>query len=436
MDFILTASGLNSQGKTMNIIWKKLEILLIFTGAVIFSASAMAQGIVFRGSGAVNESMGGASAACPLSALGAMCWNPATMSAFYGTTVDIDLGLALPYTTISSQLPDALGGYGGGTSHSESGAAPLPNIAIVRREEGSPWVFGFAFGTTGGAKTNYSASTITENPILCDQALPNGMKVGYGNVNSTVQILQVSANVGYSFTDKLSFACGPSLLMADLNCDPLYVIEGQGSPNVAERGTGNRYSFGGGFQAGLYYDTLAGWRFGVSYKSQNWVEDVRFKTLNGGVQKLDLDYPAILSFGACWYGWEKWVLAFDMRYFFFESAGYDIMGWKDVFSFNFGIQRELSDRLSLRVGYSVNENQLDSSFSRGSLVVPLLPRHALFTGMSFKIDEHMTLNLTYGHIFKGTVTGCYMGKGYEQLGGYVTNTAEADEVVAGVSFNF
>lgn len=420
----------------MKLLLKKLEILLIFTGAVLMAASVTAQGIVFRGAGAVNESMGGASTACPLSAMGAMYWNPATMSGFYGTTVDVDLGLALPRTTIGSQLPDALGGYGGGSSHSESGAVPLPNVAILRREEGSPWMFGFSFGAAGGAKTNYSPSTITENPILSDATLPNGMQVGYGSVNSTVQILQMTANVGYAFTDKLSFAIGPSMMMADLNCDPLYIVDGHGSPNLAERGTGNRYSFGGGFQTGLYYDTLAGWRFGVSYKSQQWIEPVRFKSPNGGIEKLNLDFPPILSLGACWYGWDKWVFAWDVRYFFFESAGYDKMGWRNAVSFNMGVQRQLTDRLSLRAGYSVNENQLDQSFSRGNIGVPLIPQHALFLGSSFRIDEHMTFNLTYGHIFKATSNGCYLGKGYEQLGGYVTNTAEADEVVAGVSFNF
>ena len=400
---------------------------LIFAAGIFSVCQAWGQGIAFRGAGAVNESMGGASTACPLSATGALYWNPATMSAFHGTVVDVDLGIALPSSSISSTLPNDLGG---GTTDSESGAVPLPNVSFIRHLDESPWAFGFYFGAIGGSKTNFPEASLTENPLLSKS------DYGYGNLNSSVQIFQIGANMSYSFSDKFSMSFGPSLIMADLNCDPLYVVDGYGAPGAAIRGTGNRFVFGGGFQVGFFYDTQAGWRFGLNYKSQNWLEPLRFQAEGGKELSLHLDYPAILSFGASWYGWEKWTFAWDFRYFFHENAGFDALGWHDMFAFAMGVQREITDRWSWRVGYSMNENQLDGSFSRANIATPLVPRHAFFTGTSFRVDEHMTFSITYGHIFKATSSGCYFGEGREALGGNVSIASEADEVVAGVSFNF
>ncbi|MDO4629047.1 MAG: outer membrane protein transport protein, partial [Planctomycetia bacterium] len=295
-----------------------ISSLILFSLILLMSVSSVfAQGVAFRGAGAVNESMGGAAAACPLSATGALYWNPATMNAFHGTTVDVDLGLALPETTISSRLPDAMGGFGGSETKSDTGAVPIPNVAIIRHYDDSPFAFGFSFGAVGGARTNYTDSHLTENPILSNDTLPNGMKVGYGNLNSSIQLLQIAANLSYAVTDKFSLSIGPTLTMGEVSCDPLYVIEGHSTPDTAIHGAGNRYVFGAGFQVGFYYDTKMGWSFGGSYKSPNWIEDIEYQSNHHENTELKLDYPSIITLGACWYGWDKWTFAWDVRYFLY-----------------------------------------------------------------------------------------------------------------------
>ncbi|MDD4033102.1 MAG: hypothetical protein PHS48_07655, partial [Bacteroidales bacterium] len=62
-----------------------LRKFFIATGLVVWIMSDLeisAQGILLRGMGAVNESMGGAAVAAPLDATGAIYWNPASISAF------------------------------------------------------------------------------------------------------------------------------------------------------------------------------------------------------------------------------------------------------------------------------------------------------------------------------------------------------------------
>lgn len=410
-----------------------ISFILLF----VCVSQSLAQGVMFRGAGAVNQSMGGAATAAPLSAGGALYWNPATMSQFYGTSIDIDLGIAMPESSISSTLPAAYGGVGGGTTESDTGAIPIPNVAIVRRQEDSPVAVGFSFGATGGAKTNYESAPWYSNPILSSGPVAQlgGAEVGYGNLSSSVQILQLGGHMSYSLTEKLSFSFSPILTIGEIACDPLYLVEGHQTPDTAIHSPGGRYVWGAGFMVGMFYDTQCGWRFGLSYKSQNWIEPIEFNTTYGK-QTLKLDLPAVLSLGLSYDGFERWLFACDFRYYFHEDAGFDQVGWSDMFAMSLGAQYQLTERVALRVGYSMNENQLDSLFSRACIAVPLIPQHALFVGGSYRFDEHMVFHLTYGHVFKATASGPFGGPAAAALGGDVTIAAEADELAAGVTFNF
>lgn len=419
---------------------KNIVTCMVLLFILFFSSAVWSQGVVFRGMGAVNESMAGASTACPIDAAGALYWNPATMSGLLNSEVSVNFGLVLPSMSISSQLPDFMGGYGGGSMDGEAGAVPAPSIAIVKKLDDSRWSWGLNLGVIGGAKANYGGASLTDNPILSSASAPVLGKVGYGNISSDIQILQMAPSLAYQVTDKLSIGFGPTITMAYLNCSPLYVIDGYSHPNDAVKGAGSRWAWGGGFQVGVYYDTMTGWRFGASYKSQNWMEDFRLKVVdnegNPQVLKLDLDYPAILSFGTSYAGWEKWLFAFDMRYFFFEEAKYAPLGWENGFSFSFGVQRIVTEKLSLRAGYCYNQNPIREMATRENIASPLMPGHALFTGFSYRLYENMLIHLTYGHVFEATSQGPYFGESMAGLGGYVRSEVSANLLTAGVSMAF
>ena len=173
------------------------------------------------------------------------------MMGLYRSEVSLGLGLCLPDTTISSTLPN---GVGGGETSSETGAIPIPSVALVKRDPCSRVAFGISFGAVGGARTNYPASSIgsnglPDNPILSTQNL-GGMQYGYGNLNSCIELLQVAPSVAFSITDRLSVAFGPTISMGDLSCDPLFIVEGASDPSNTIYGAGSRWMWGAGFQAG------------------------------------------------------------------------------------------------------------------------------------------------------------------------------------------
>jgi long-chain fatty acid transport protein len=120
--------------------------------------------------GAVNRSMAGASVAAPLDALGAIYWNPATLSGLENS--DMELGTAVAYTSyhVASFLPTDAFGPGMpsrpmyGRTRSNSGVGLLPAMAVFYKPEDSPWCVAFGGFGAGGLFTNLPATP--GNPIL------------------------------------------------------------------------------------------------------------------------------------------------------------------------------------------------------------------------------------------------------------------------------
>src|SRR5262245_41904281 len=86
---------------------------LVIAVAFLITASARAQfGTVLSGTGTVNRSMGGASTAAPLSAAGALYWNPATLTGLDRSQIEIGAELLFANTDLSSSVPANLFGPG------------------------------------------------------------------------------------------------------------------------------------------------------------------------------------------------------------------------------------------------------------------------------------------------------------------------------------
>lgn len=401
--------------------------------------TVLAQGLTFRAAGPVNASMGGASTACPIDAAGALYWNPATMMGLSNSQLSAGLEMLMPTSEISSTLPN---GMGGGTTKGECGANPVPAVALVCRDPGSCFAWGFFMGIIGGSKTNYAPSeSIMDNPILCNKEF-YGHKYGYGNLTSSLQLMQIAPSVAFNITENWSIGGGPTILLGSFDVNPVYYADGYGNPdgeNGLLRGAGSRWAWGAGFQIGTYYDTHMGWRFGVNYKSQMWAEDFRMVCTapNGSTEELalDIDGPAVLTCGVSYDGFARWLFSFDVRYFFNKAAGLDLLHWNDIFSFNFGIQHQLTERLALRAGYVYSQLPYDEAATRENLLSPLIPEHALFFGGSYRLSA-LSFHATYGYMFKNTTTGPYGGYNAAALGGSVSSTIGSHSVAMGVSVDF
>ena len=403
---------------------RTLALCSVFCTILFFSETANAQGVLFRGVGAVSESFGGATTAAPLDSAGALYWNPASISGLKHSEMQFGVGIVMSETELSSTL----GPYSGKTEGS-AGSIPAPSAAMVWKMPNNRWTLGFMFAGIGGASTMYPADPI--NPIMSPLAGVSGVRT------SNVQILQVLPTVSYQLTKRLSLGITPTLDVGKLEIHPSAIA------NSAEP-TGTRYLWGAGVNAGLFYQADNCFNYGFSIKSPQWIEKVMVYDSSGS-HYLDLDLPLTLSTGVSYTGFRNTVLAVDFRYFDwgntpgFRDAGFDAagnfvgLGWQNIFSVAMGVERKISDRLKLRMGYCFNENPIKAENSVYNVASPLLMEHTISCGASWTFAREWDLAIAYTHAFQKDITGPLdPANGI----GTVTNSAAADIINASVIKRF
>lgn len=400
----------------------------------------LAQGFVLPGAGPINNSMGGAAVAAPLDATGAIHWNPATISGLPQSRVDIGAGLI----NVRHKAYSTVGAVSGDT-RSSAGWTPLPAIAAVAKQPDSPMTIGLGLNTIGGFFVNFPAST--SNPIF--MAPP----AGFGNVYSRLSILQIAPTAAYQLSKHVSVGVSPTVTIADLQANPF----GPGPPNkdgTFPAGYNSRLRYGMGVHAGIYVTTDSDWNFGFSVKSPQWFEKFHFNSVDsdGTPRKLtvNLEYPTILSLGTSYTGFDKWLLAADVRWlnygstpFFGDPAGFNAaggvsgLGWKSVFALALGAQYQINDMMSVRMGYTWNENPIPESKTFFSLQAPAIQTNSLSLGATMKLNKAMQMHVAWQHFFSNSIAGPFYAPGVGPVAGTNLKIRESiDFIFTGMSIVF
>ena len=385
---------------------------------VVGSTQVDAQGIALNGIGPINQSMGGASVAAPIDAAGALHWNPASISGLQHGETSFGATLALASANVTSAItaPFPLAG----NDRSESGVAPIPYAAFVDRDPGSRFTYGLGLYGIGGFRANYPSSQ--SNPVLTPQP-PLG--VGVGKLTGEAELLQIVPTLSFALSERLSVGIAPTITLGRLTADPLLLAapDDANGDSIATypSGRGNRYSWGGGFQTGVYMITENCWHLGASIKSTQWFDRFRFKSSDElgrpRTVSLELEYPTIVSVGAAYSGFENILFAADVRHFGYGDAsglgesGFNPdlsvagLGWRNIFAVAVGTQLRLTDRLLLRLGYNYNENPITVSQVSANVASPVITQHFLNVGTSYFVRDHWIFSLGYTHGFKNEIAG-------------------------------
>jgi long-chain fatty acid transport protein len=347
-------------------------------------ATSYGQGPVVTGVGPVNRSMAGAGTAAPLEAIGALHWNPASISALPHS----EMSFGVELLDVDVDLTSTIGGLANTTS-GDAGFTPIPSIGWVHHIGDTPLTIGLGVNAIAGFKNNLPNDPA--NPLLAA-----------GPAFASAEFLQIVPTLSYALSDRLSIGFAPTVTTASITLDPL-------GPSVvtpaAVAGSGNRMHWGGGFQIGAYYDANEAWKFGFTYKSKQWFESFNF-FVPGGTVRFDLDYPMILSLGTAFTGMEDLTIAADVRYFDFENAdGFRDLGFSSVFAFAIGAQYRITDRLYLRTGYNVNAQPIKSNDALTNIFTPLIQEQNFAVGGTLRLACNVDINVAYVHLFDNTVTG-------------------------------
>ena len=81
------------------------------------------------------------------------------------------------------------------------------------------------------------------------------------------------------------------------------------------------------------------------------------------------------------------------------------LGWESVWILCLGGQWQVTDRLSLRAGYSFNQNPIPDRLSMFNVLAPSIYQNVLNFGGSLRLTESLVGSLTYVHAFDHTISG-------------------------------
>lgn len=405
--------------------WYLSAVLL----SLLVGSQAAAQGTIMQSSGPVNRSMGGASVAAPIDSIGALYWNPATISGMQYSETAFGLDLLFANHTVGSSI-----GPFSGSTEADCGVFPIPNIGWIHHTQNPALTLGFGVNTVAGFGTNLPADP--NNPVLAPA--PSGL----GKITSNALFLQLAPVVSWALRDNFSIAAGPTITTARVDLEP-FVLDSANSNGTYAAGNGTRYHWGGGFQLGTYYIHNDDWRYGASLRSPTWMEQFEYnaedETGMPRTLRADLDLPLIFSLGTSYSGVDDWLLALDVRYLDYENtdgfgdrATFDSTGrltgldYSSVLAVAFGVQREVSERLTLRGGYTYNQNPTRHGETMYTLAAPLIYQHMLSTGASLNFSERLSGNLAYSYDFENTRSGPIVLPGIGAVpGSSVSSTMDA-----------
>jgi long-chain fatty acid transport protein len=141
-------------------------------------------------------------------------------------------------------------------------------------------------------------------------------------------------------------------------------------------------------------------------------------------------------------------LAVDLRYLdyhdatFLGDSGFSPdgavrgAGWRSIFAVALGAQYQLNDAISVRAGYSWNENPIPDSQSFINSLSPVLVEHMLSVGASWNVTEDFALSVAYVHAFENSIEGPIVTPAGAVPGTSVRNSASGDIAVFGASLKF
>lgn len=403
----------------------KTTFLKVF--ALLFSTIIYAQaGHIMQGVGAVNMSMGGAATGQPLDISGAMQWNPAAISTFDEKEFRFDLGLFFSSPELSSSLPAGMLGPGApgvsGTTKDDRGVSPMPALAMLWGNPDSKHTFGVSafgisgFGVTFPEEANNPLSGSfnpmeNSNPINYPQQAQ-----GFGRIESDYMLLQVGLSYSYELSEKFSIGIQPNIDYASLELMP----NPTANPTMAGYpSTDKATSIGFGAQFGLFFDSGNGFKLGASYKTaQNFGEfefDNTYLDNSTGTNKFDMDYPAILSFGAG-YSNDKIDLALDYRTVYYEdtngfsetgwtqTASVAGFGWENISILSAGFQYKGFENLPIRLGYTYSSNPINNDVAFFNVPATAIIKNAYQLGLSYNITDNWRLDGVFHYGTSGDAT--------------------------------
>ncbi len=416
-------------------------------GATMLAGPALAtQGYFPHAFGLKSKGMAGSDVAFAQSAM-TIAVNPAGLS-------DVDDQLNVGVTAFSpNRKYSATPGAGfsfvdpaGRTSKKTLFA--IPNFGVSKKLSDRVTV-GFALYAAGGMNTTYSAGAVRPSCLAPGMPSTSGVFCG-GKAGIDLMQVGLSPALSYKISDVLSVGIAPIFSISRFKAEGLAAF-GAGSTDAANLSNrGYDWAFGVGGRAGFQVKPSEMFSFGAYYQSRIYMS--KFKKYRGlFAEQGDFDIPASAGGGIAFKPSSALTLTGSYKHVWYSKvksignagsltgglganngAGF---GWKDVDVFAVGAQYDVNDKLTVRAGYSYNNNPIGDSEVMFNILAPAVVKHHFTGGFSYDISERVTLDFAgmFAPSSKSQGTVVTAAPAFTQT---ITDTMWQAEVAAGITWKF
>ncbi|AXY58094.1 long-chain fatty acid transporter [Acinetobacter chinensis] len=376
--------------------------------ALISTSASATTGYFMHGYGVKVQGNGGTSIAQFQDAL-TIASNPAGLS-WIGSRVDAGL------TVFSPDRSSKISGnqYGANGSYDGNGRKyfVIPDIAL-NHEINDQVALGLAVYGNGGMNTGYD-----KNPYAA-----------FGNTGSAgVDLTQVfvSPAVSWKYTDYQSIGIATNILYQRFEARGIGGFAGYSADgaNLSNRGKDSSTGIGARIGwAGHFFDERL--TLGANYSSK--IDADRFDKYRGlFTEQGDFDVPESYGVGAAFKVTPKLTLAADVQrinYSDVDSVGntFDVaqlqqghafgtvrgpgFGWDDINVYKVGASYQATPQLTLRAGYSHNDQPVQDSETFLNILAPGVIQDHVSIGATYNIDPHQEISVAYTHALEDDVEG-------------------------------
>lgn len=426
----------------------RFRLTVLLACLTLLPASAMAQGASLHGFGPINSSMGGAGVALPEDSLNALGFNPALTTAVQGNQISFTSEFFKDAIEIHTTF-----GSLSGDAHPTSQLTIAPSFGWMLRDPKKKMALGFGLIAVAGFGTDYPQDNAS---ILFAQ--PPG---GFGRIYTGYQVTKIPVAFGFEVNPKLSVGASLNVYVGQFYVAPLpdgtFDTAANGDRWYPEAGKPSQKfavapQFGFTYQATPMVSVGASYTFKQNYSPYEYNSTIADpSSRNFGLHRrlsYDLDGPMIVDFGVGLQSPNKKMkIAVDGMYtkyrgvHGFGSPGgivnrvVEPFGWRNVWTVKAGLQQEVTDKLTARVGYNYSQMPIRGEVVISATGAPATFQHHITGGFGVKLFPFLSAEASAYYVPRQHAIGPFPDLDNRQLGTLDESNRLAAALI-GLNFRF
>ena len=385
---------------------RALKLTVLFACLLLVPSVAKAQGHMLHGVGPINSAMGGAGTALPEDSLNALTFNPALITDVQGNQISFTTEFFKDGINIRTTLGSLVG-----DAHPSNQLGVIPAFGWMLRDPHKKMALAFGLIGLAGFRTDYPADS---SSILF--APP---PTGFGRIYTSYQETKIPIAFAWEVTPKLSIGVSANLYQGLFAVAPLpynvFDLDAASNRYYPEAGSVSE-AWAMAAQFGFVYRASPTMSVGASLTTPQNFSTYKWNSSNANPAStqygqprtltFDLDGPMIVSFGTGLKPNAKTKIAIDGMFTKysgvngFGSPGGIVagivypFGWRNIWTFKTGIQREMTDKLTVRAGYNYSQMPIRKEVVLTATGAPATFQHHICGGLELKMFPFLSAEVS------------------------------------------